>query len=51
VPATGSAADRTFDGAALVFDVPYDSTQERPLILEIRERSEGGERARIVLDL
>jgi hypothetical protein len=45
-------ADRTFDGAALVFDVPFDViTQERPLILEIRERAEGGEVARIELDL
>jgi hypothetical protein len=44
-------ADRAFDGAALVFEVPYETTQERPLILEIRERGEGGEQARIGLDV
>ena len=51
IPATGSVAARTFDGAAVVFEVPYSATQERPLILDIRETEDGGEGARIVLDL
>ena len=51
VSGAGTVADRTFGGAALVFEVPYDITQERPLILESQERSHGGEVARIELDL
>jgi hypothetical protein len=51
VPARTSVADRTFGGSALVFDVPFDITQERPLILEIRETADGGDVARIELDL
>jgi hypothetical protein len=51
IPATGSVAARTFDGAAVVFEVPYSVTQERPLILDIRQTEESGEGARIVLDL
>lgn len=51
LPITASLADRTFGAAALVFDVPYDITQERPLILEIREHADGGDVARIQLDL
>lgn len=49
-PAAGSAADRTFDGGALVFDVPFDSTSERPLVLEIGDPG-GSATARIQLDL
>jgi hypothetical protein len=49
-PAPGSAADRTFDGAALVFDVPFESTAERPMILEIADPTGSGT-ARIQLDL
>jgi hypothetical protein len=48
VPARGNTADRTFDGGAVVFDAPLDITQERPLVLEIRD---GGDELRIVLDL
>lgn len=48
LPAPDSLADRTFDGEAVVFEVPTRITQERPLMLEIRD---GGERARVVLDL
>jgi hypothetical protein len=51
MPRDGSAADDAFDGAAEVFELPYDITQERPLILVIRERAEGGEVARIELGL
>ena len=48
-PAAGTAADRTFDGGgAVVFEAPLDITQERPLILEIRD---GADEVRIVLDL
>jgi len=49
-PEAGSAADRTFDGAALVFSVPFASVQERPMILEIADPTGGGA-ARIQLDL
>jgi hypothetical protein len=48
VPATGTAADRTFGGGAVVFEAPLDITQERPLVLEFRD---GGDEVRIVLDL
>ena len=47
IPGNGSG-DGVFDGAALVFELPYDITQERPLILEIRQ---AGESARLTLDL
>ena len=51
--AEDSAASRTVDGAAIVFEVPYDAAQERPLILEISRRPDGAGRAaaRIQLDL
>lgn len=48
VPGTGTAADRTFEGGAVVFEAPLDVTQERPLVLEIRD---SGDEVRIVLDL
>jgi hypothetical protein len=41
-PAPASAADRTFDGAALVFEVPFESTAERPMILEIADPTGSG---------
>jgi hypothetical protein len=49
-PAPDSAADRTFDGAALVFEVPFESTAERPMVLEIAGPTGSGA-ARIQLDL
>jgi hypothetical protein len=49
-PSAGSAGDRTFDGGALVFEVPFDSTAERPMVLEIGDPSGSGT-ARIQLDL
>jgi hypothetical protein len=49
-PEPGSAADRTFDGSVLVFDVPFESTAERPMILEIQD-PDGVRDARIQLDL
>jgi hypothetical protein len=50
LPARDSPANETFDGAALVFAVPFDAVQERPLVLVIRPHG-GGEAARIQLDL
>jgi hypothetical protein len=50
LPGEGTAADRTFDGAALVFELPYEAAQERPMILEIADPSGSGE-ARVQLDL
>ena len=51
--AEDSAASRTVDGAAIVFEVPYDAAQERPLIVEISRSAGGSGRAvaRIQLDL
>jgi hypothetical protein len=49
-PVPGSAADRTFDGGALVFQVPFDSTAERPMMLEMQDPTGAGE-ARIQVDL
>ena len=45
-PQPNSAADRTWDGRVLVFDVPFGSTAERPMVLDI-----AGGRARVQLDL
>lgn len=50
LPARGGVADRVFDGAALVFDVPYESVAERPIILEIAAPT-GDRTVRIQLDL
>jgi hypothetical protein len=49
-PADGSAAEETYNGAALVFSVPFDAVQRRPMILEIQPR-DGGAPARVQLDL
>jgi hypothetical protein len=46
----GSAAERTFGGAALVFDVSFKSTAERPMVLAICDPT-GSDAARIRLDL
>jgi hypothetical protein len=50
IPVEDSSASQTFNGAALVFEVPFDALQERPIVLEIRPRG-GGEHRRIQLDL
>ena len=50
IPTPGSPADKTFSGAAVVVEVPFESVQERPMVLEIRPRG-GGDPARIQLDL
>jgi hypothetical protein len=50
IPTRDSPADETFNGAPLVFEVPFDAVDERPMALEIRPRGEG-EPARIQLDL
>ncbi|HET8757524.1 MAG TPA: hypothetical protein VFM58_16010 [Solirubrobacteraceae bacterium] len=49
-PADDSAADETYNGAALVFSVPFDAVQRRPMVLEIQPRG-GGVPARVQLDL
>jgi hypothetical protein len=51
LPETGSVADRSFDGAALVFAVPADITSDRPLVLEVREPDSDAGSARVELDL
>ena len=50
IPARDSPASETFNGAALVFEVPFDAVDERPMVLEIRPRGDG-DPARIQLDL
>jgi hypothetical protein len=42
LPAEGSAAERTVDGALASFDVPRRFLQDRPLLLEVRAGSERG---------
>lgn len=48
LPREGGVADRTFGGVPLVFSIPYDSTRDRPLVMEVRA---GGEQQRVQLDL
>lgn len=48
LPARGTVAARTFDGAAVVFELPFDAVRERPLVLELVA---GSERRRIQLDV
>jgi hypothetical protein len=50
LPVPGSTADTSFDGAAVVYEVPFDAVQRRPMVLEIRPRG-GGEPSRVQLDL
>jgi hypothetical protein len=50
LPVPESTADASFDGAAVVYEVPFDAVQRRPMVLEIRPR-DGGEPSRIQLDL
>jgi hypothetical protein len=50
LPDPDSSAEQTFDGAAVVFEVPIESTRERPMILEIRGRGLRPH-ARVQLDL
>jgi hypothetical protein len=49
-PADDSVAEQSFGAAALVFELPYEATQNRPLVLRIAG-PDGDEMARIVLDL
>ena len=49
LPPPDSAAERTFDGAVLVFEVPFRSI-DRPMVLEIADPG-GGPPAWIQLDL
>lgn len=49
-PLSSSPASRTFDGAALVFQVPFESVAERPMVLVIGAPEGDGE-ARVQLDL
>jgi hypothetical protein len=48
LPAPDTVAERTFDGLAVVFAAPFEITQERPAILELRA---GDDVARMELDL
>lgn len=50
VPRPESIAARSFGGAPLVFRVPHEAVEERPLVLEIRD-PDADEKARVVLDL
>jgi hypothetical protein len=50
LPADGSAAEETYNGAALIFSVPFDAVQRRPMILSLQPRG-GGTPARVQLDL
>jgi len=50
LPAADTAAEETFGGAVLVFDVPFESTDARPLVLQIGS-PEGREKVRVQLDL
>jgi hypothetical protein len=50
LPGPNSTAEQSFDGAALVFEVPFESTRERPLILEIGDEA-AAEPERIQLDV
>jgi len=47
-PGPGSAAMRTVDGAVVLFELPLEALQERPIVLEI---AAGDERARVELDV
>jgi hypothetical protein len=49
LPEPGSAAERTTDGALVLYDVPLDFLGERPLALQVR--GESGERAQVQVDL
>lgn len=49
-PPPSSPASRTFDGAVLVFEVPFEAAAERPMILELGA-PDADRDARIELDL
>ncbi len=49
LPAEGSAAERTVDGALVLFAVPEQFGRNRPLALEVT--ASGGARKRVILDL
>jgi hypothetical protein len=47
-----STAERTFDGAAVLFTVPFDDVSNRPLVLEFGGDADGdGGRSAVRLDL
>jgi hypothetical protein len=50
LPGEDDPADDTFGGAALVFAVPFNAAQERPLVLVLGDPT-SGETARVQLDL
>jgi hypothetical protein len=50
LPGDEDPADDTFGGAALVFALPFEAAQERPLVLELGDPT-SGETARVQLDL
>jgi hypothetical protein len=51
LPSDGSLAEDAFSGAAVVFEVPYEVTRNRPLVLQITGAGDNADRARVVLDL
>jgi hypothetical protein len=53
LPAIGSVAERVTDGVALVFELPFDALEDRPLFLRLPpETADGGARPpRIRLDV
>jgi hypothetical protein len=48
VPSQDSAAERTYSGRALIFEVPLSEVSERPFVLELRD---GDEVRRVQLDV
>ncbi len=50
LPAEGSAADRVSDGALVLFAVPSDFVENRPIALEIAG-ADGDQRKRVILDV
>jgi hypothetical protein len=53
IPAVGSVAERVTDGVALVFDLPLDAVEDRPLFLRLPRATASGDGrpARIRLDV
>lgn len=50
LPHEDSAADETFGGAALVFALPFEAIEERPIVLELGHPA-GEDEVRIQLDV
>jgi len=50
LPREDSAAEETFGGAALVFALPFEAIEERPIVLELGHPA-GDDEARVQLDV